>query len=159
MVKVYNIVNDSENKPMLNLQDEFDINVENVSIEESVEILNNCFNMRNLAVEHAYLIGFDNQMNSTGILLVSIGSCEQCTFYRKSIAIFLLLSGTTRFILYHNHPGENSKASNADIAAITTIKFLANILEVEFIESVIITKNGWRCIKSDEYYEYDEEEF
>lgn len=158
MIIVYNIINNSNNKPMLNIQKEIDIDNSNMSIEESVEILNEYFDMYHLNVEHAYVIGFDFQMNIIGIYLISIGSTKQCFFYKKSIATFLLLSGAERFILYHNHPDGNLKISDNDNLSTYYIQSLAELLEIEFIDSVIISKNGWRCIKRGEVFEYDDDE-
>ena len=157
MIKVYNILNDN-NKPILNIQRELDINDKNISIEESVEILNHFLDMNKLNVEHAYLIGFDNQMNAIGIFLVSIGTFNKCFFHRRNIATFLILSGSERFILYHNHPNGTLDLSEDDISSMYGIKSLAENLEIDFIESVIISKNGWRCIERGDIYNYDDED-
>lgn len=158
MVTVYNILNNDKNQPKLNIQREIDINEKNISIEESVEILNHFFDMRFLNVEHAYLIGFDDQMNIVGIFLISIGTSKKCFFYKKNIATFLLLSGTERFIVYHNHPNGTLDVSNDDNTSMYYIKSLADILEIEFIDSVIISQKGWRCIERGKVYEYSIEE-
>lgn len=158
MVRVYNILNDDKNQPKLNVQREIDIDGRDISIEESVDILNEYFDMYCLDVEHAYLIGFDNQMNIIGIFLVSIGTSDICYFYNRSIAKYLLLSGTDRFILYHNHPYGTLDISSNDKNIMFSIKALANLLEIEFIDSVIISRNGWRCIEGGQCYEYDEED-
>lgn len=159
MIAVYNILNDNNNKPILNIQRELDIEISDVSIEESVGILNEYFDMEFLNVEHAYLIGFDNRMNITGIFLISIGTSQSCYFYKKSIAMFLLLSGTEKFALYHNHPDGNLNVSTNDNVSLYAIKSLSDILEVEFIDSVIISRNGWRCIEKGVIVEYDEEDY
>lgn len=157
MINVYNILNDKNNRPKLNVQREIDIDERNISIEESVEILNHFFNMKELNVEHVYLIGFDNEMNIIGIFLVSIGTCNNCVFYKRSIVTFLILSGTTRFILYHNHPNGRTDVSQDDILSMNAIKLLAKDLDIEFIESVIVAANEWRCIERNKVYEYKDE--
>lgn len=158
MVNFYNILNNENNRPILNIKEEIDIDGTNMSIEESVEILNHFFDMNRLNSEHAYLIGFNKNMDIVGIFLISIGNQDKCYFYKKSIATFLLLSGSERFILYHNHPNDILDVSNDDILSMLTIKSLAENLEIEFIESVIITRNGWRCIERGTVYEYEEDE-
>lgn len=158
MVNFYNILNNKNNQPVLNIQREIDIDGTNMSIEESIEILNHFFDMNRLNVEHAYLIGFDSKMNIVGIFLISVGTSNKCFFYQKNIATFLLLSGSERFIIYHNHPNGILDASENDMLALFTIKSLAATLEIEFIESVIVTKNGWRCIERGQVYEYDEDD-
>ena len=157
MITVYNILNNN-NLPALNPVIELDIEGKDVSIENSVNILNEYFQMDKLNVEHAYLIGFNNTMDIVGIFLISIGNSKKCFFYKKSIGTFLLLSGTEKFILYHNHPDGNLEPSNDDIVSTMYIKSLADILEVEFIDSVIISKNGWYCINGGQGCEYDEED-
>ena len=97
-------------------------------------------------------------MDIIGIFLISIGTNNKCFFYRRSIATFLLLTGTERFILYHNHPNGDLNVSENDYMSMFQVKSLADILEIEFIESVIISKNGWRCIERGNVYEYEEYE-
>ena len=165
MVKLYNILNDDNNRPILNTSLELDTNGQNVSIEESVEILNKFFHMDSLGMEHNYIIGFDDQHNITGIFLASIGSSREVRLYKRSIATFLLLSGTTSFVAYHNHPGAVLgvdpeallHASDADERCIYWYEQLAEDLEMKFIESVIISRNGWHCIRSGEGDSYDDD--
>ena len=45
MVRVYNILNDNENRPVLNIQKELDIDGSNISIEDTVDLLNHFFDM------------------------------------------------------------------------------------------------------------------
>jgi DNA repair protein RadC len=114
--------------------------------------------MDRLSVEHAYLVGFNLSMDIIGIFLISVGSSRKCFFYKKSIATFLVLSGAERFILLHNHPDGTLDVSDDDFASSFYIKSLADILEIEFIDSVIVSRNGWRCINRNEICEYDEED-
>lgn len=157
MIKVFNILSNN-NQPILNVQKEIDVDGNNMSIEETVEILNEYLNMNCLNIEHAYLIGFDNNMNIVGIFLISIGTYNKCFFYGRNIATFLILSGSERFILYHNHPNGDLNISDNDQTSLINVKLLANILEIEFIDSVIISNNGWRCIERGDIYEYDKDD-
>ena len=137
---------------------EIDINEKNISIEESVEILNHFFNMKDLNTEHAYFIGFDSKSNIVGIFLVSAGTVNKCFFYRRNIATFLILSGTESFALYHNHPNGTLEVSENDKNSLMSIEVLADTLEVNFIDSVIISKNGWRIIKGERIFDYEEDD-
>ena len=159
MIYFYNILNDQKGYPVLNVLKEIDLNNKNVSIEESIDILINYENINLLNVEHAYIIGYNNQMDITGIFLVSIGNTRQCYFYKKSIATFLILTGSEKFLIFHNHPDGNIKPSENDYLSLIQINNLANILEVDLIDSVIITKNGWNCINKGLVIEYEDDEF
>ena len=158
MIEVYNILNDSKQHPMLNCIAQLNVEAKGVSIEKSVEILNEYFDTNRLTVEHAYLIGYNISMDVIGIYLISIGNTRNCYFYKKSIATFILLTGTERFLLFHNHPDGNLQPSDNDIINTAYVKSLADILEVEFIDSVIISRKGWRSINGEKAYEYDEED-
>ena len=39
-----------------------------------------------------------------------------------------------------------------------SIEVLADTLEVNFIDSVIISKNGWRIIKGERIFDYEEDD-
>jgi len=158
MVKVYNIINNENRYPKLNLIKEIEVNDKRVTIEDTIEILGHYLDMYQLSVEHAYIISFNNNMDILGIYLFSIGNSKNCYFYKKSIATFLLLTGAESFILYHNHPDGNLETSENDESSIFQINLLSEILEIEFIDSIIISKNGWYCIKGKQGETYEEDE-
>ena len=158
MVNIVNVYNDKNNYPIIKIEKQLDIDGTNLSIEGSVSILRQAFNLDQMQREYACIMGYDANMTCTGIFLISIGSTRHCYFYNKSIAVFLLLTNSENFILFHNHPNGDLEVSENDKNALNAIKFLASILEVNFIDSVIVTKRGWRTIEGGVIDELDKED-
>ena len=111
-------------------------------------------------VETAYVMALDYLYRPLGILQLSIGDYKSCMIYSRATATFLLLSGARRFIVIHNHPSGQLKASDADVANKLMIESMANLLEIEFEGSFIITRDGWKKVGTEayDYWDYGDED-
>lgn len=116
--------------------------------EDVVSICNNNFNMKNLMQENVYLFCLNSNQFITGVFLINKGSTDASTVSKREIFIALLLTGSSRFIIAHNHPNNNLNVSNSDINITNQLKFIATILDVEFVDHVIITKDGFTSMRS-----------
>ena len=104
--------------------------------------------MKNLIQENIYLICLNNNQDITGVFLMNKGSTVNSLVSKREIFIALLLTGSSHFILVHNHPNNNLKISNSDIDITNQLKFIATILDVEFVDYVIIAQNGFVSMRS-----------
>ena len=116
--------------------------------EDVVSICNNNFNMKNLMQENVYLFCLNSNQDITGVFLINRGSTDNSIVGKREIFISLLLTGSSRFIIVHNHPNNNLNVSNSDINITNQLNFIATILDVEFIDHVIITKDGFTSMRS-----------
>lgn len=116
--------------------------------EDVVTLCNNNFNMKNLMQENVYLICLNSNQDITGVFLVNKGTSDTSLVGKREIFIALLLTGSSRFIVAHNHPNNSLNVSTDDINITNQLKLIATILDVEFIDHVIITKNSFTSMKN-----------
>ena len=75
--------------------------------------------------------------------------------YRNIIATDLLLCGARQFVVIHNHTNGNPLTpSEEDIKNHNTIQQLSVLLDINYVDSIIINKDGWYMIGEEEIF-YD----
>jgi len=102
--------------------------------------------------ETVWLIGLNS--NNKAILKENIfkGTIDSSTCDPKLIFKRLLVSGSTSFILIHNHPGGDSKPSREDDKVTEKIKKIAEIVGIRFLDHIIIADGN--NDNEDYYYSY-----
>ena len=75
-----------------------------------------------------------------GVLKISSGSRKETAVPYDTLFTYLLLTGSYAFITIHNHPNNNPQKSNADIQSDEHLKQIADLLNITYIEGLIITK-------------------
>lgn len=91
-----------------------------------------------------------NRANKTiGWQKVSQGGLTGTVIDIRIVMATALKSGATNIIISHNHPSENLQPSEADNALTIKLKNACNILEINLLDHLIITNNG--------YYSYADE--
>ena len=91
-------------------------------------------------LESCYVMSYDGANNPIGIFLVSSGGKSENIIYYDNILTYLLLSGSKSFITIHNHPNNIFLKSPNDISIDNSIKEISEILNIEFKDGLIITK-------------------
>lgn len=112
-----------------------------ISTEKVANLMINYFDLDKKVYEVMYVIGLDATGNPLGISMVSQGGtdCSLCLPY--TIFTRVLLMGVSRFILVHNHPGGSISPSKADSEATKKVLEGAKLLELDFVDHVIIGSN------------------
>lgn len=91
--------------------------------------------------ESCYILSYDGDNNPIGIFKVSSGGKNENMIYIDNIFTYLLLSGSKSFITIHNHPNNNSNKSIEDCSIDNSIETISNILNINYKDGLIITKN------------------
>ena len=143
-VGVYDVINDP--LPKLYKIKDIEISKNDLEYDETiVSMLNNKLKMDKLSSEHIYALSLTYGMIPKGILQVSIGKCDSADVDVRKLAIGLLLLGTEQFMCFHNHPGGSKKPSLSDNLLTNKYKEIGDLLEIEFIRHLMITKDYY-CI-------------
>ncbi len=141
MVNVYEVIRNDNNMPELLIIKQINYEAKGGRYDAAF-LLKKEFHLDILNVEHNYLIGFsDNWIMS--VFLISIGTNDTCELYYKQIATNLLLSGSESFCLFHNHPNQIINPSDEDINVANDMQKIADLLELDFLGSYIVTKHGF----------------
>lgn len=107
--------------------------------------------LQNSYVERCYVISYDGANNPIGIYLASSGGRSENTIYFDNILTYLLLSGSKSFITVHNHPNNILKKSLEDISIDNSLIELSNMLNIEYKEGLIITKDYMNILHQNIY--------
>ena len=73
--------------------------------------------------------------------IIAIGSLNTVMIHPREIFEPIFKHSASQFILAHNHPNGSSEPSREDIELTEEIKSLAERLELNFIESFVVSKN------------------
>lgn len=96
------------------------------------------------------LIYLDNSKQIMGQEQISEGSATATIVDPAIIGRKVLLSGASSFIMVHNHPSGNDKASQADISLTKRIAKVADIINVRLDDHVIIALDKYVSLRAQE---------
>ena len=84
--------------------------------------------------EYMYVISMYTNSHVKGIYAVGHGDCGSVSVYSRELFTFLLLTGAEQFVCVHNHPNGNLVASNGDKKWAQTMRLVAGILHIKFMD-------------------------
>jgi DNA repair protein RadC len=96
--------------------------------------------LRHLPQEHVIVAVVDTRLRHTGSVVVSVGSLNECTAHPREILRPVITRGGYGFILIHNHPSGDPSPSRADNLVTRRLVEAATLMQVEFLDHVIIGK-------------------
>lgn len=111
-------------------------------------------NLKNESQEHLVGTYLNDDLKLTNYDILTIGSENQAIVPMKEIFTHALVMRARYIILIHNHPSGNIKPSYEDREIISVVKEYSQILQIHFLDFIIIGDKGRR--KS--YWSYFEEE-
>lgn len=106
-----------------------------------------------LTKESLFVILVDTRYCHMKTIEVSRGSINQTICHPRDILHHAVLHQSYGFILTHNHPSGNPSPSNADLEMTKTISEAADLLQIKFIDHLII---GNASNHRDPYYSFRE---
>ena len=129
--------------PKLKLAHTYDTRYNNQpSCEELSYMLDEIYDLSYCNEEYMYVISMDTNFHIKGIYEAGHGNCGSVPVYSRELFTFLLLTGAERFVCVHNHPNGKLEASEGDKKWTSTMKMVANILNMEFLDHIIVTEDG-----------------
>ena len=96
--------------------------------------------------ESFWVIGFDNHFNELLCTCCHLGGMESSVVDVRIIFKRLICAGATGFVVVHNHPGGDATPSKEDEAVTVKLKKGGDILDLQFLDHVIIA--------SDDFYSF-----
>ena len=114
------------------------------SSEDACNIFREVWDKDSLEIYESMICIFLNRNNNTiGWFKVSQGGLSGTVVDNRLILTTALKSLATSFIIAHNHPSGNLKASEADINVTKKLKEAANVLDIGFLDHLIISEEGY----------------
>ena len=101
--------------------------------------------------EHLVAILLDTKLRPKGYHLVALGTLNECTAHAREIFRPVIIDSAYAFILAHNHPSGDPQPSNADRLLTSRIREGADLLQITFIDHVIVGSPSTDCLP---YYSF-----
>ncbi len=96
-------------------------------------------------------------LNQAGQLIdmkcLFIGGITKCTVDQRVIFRYALQKNAVAIILWHNHPSGSKEPSKEDIFLTEQVKKGGQILNVQLLDHLILSRYGYTSLKSDGYLE------
>jgi len=92
--------------------------------------------------EHFVRLDLDTRKRVIGRETVHIGTVDQVVIHPTDVFRGALLSGAAGVVLVHNHPSGDPEPSENDRRISEQLHEIANLLQLEIVDFVIVTEDG-----------------
>jgi DNA repair protein RadC len=96
--------------------------------------------LRHLSQEQVVVATLDTRLRHMGTTVVSVGTVSDSSAHPREILRPVITRGAFGFILIHNHPSGDPSPSRADEMITRRLVEAANLMQVRFLDHVIIGK-------------------
>lgn len=96
--------------------------------------------MRHLVQEQVIVAVLDSRLRHIGTNVVSIGTVNESSAHPREILRPVITRGAHGFVLVHNHPSGDPSPSRSDETVTRRLKEAATLMQVFFLDHVIIGK-------------------
>lgn len=93
--------------------------------------------------EEAYILLLNCANQVLGYRKIGVGGVSGCVVDPKMIFQAALLANASKVVLSHNHPSGNTTPSREDIALTQKIKDAAGLLDMQLLDHIILTAEGY----------------
>lgn len=111
---------------------------------DACEVLRQSWDESKLELVEQFKVLFTNRANKVlGIMEVSTGGIAGTVVDPRLVFVAALKAAASGIILCHNHPSGNLKPSQADIDLTRKIKEGGKLLEIQLLDHIILTSEGY----------------
>lgn len=96
--------------------------------------------LSHLPQEQVMVAAVDARLKHMATTMVSIGTVSECTAHPREIMRPVLTRAAYGFVLIHNHPSGDPSPSRADECITRRLLEVANTMQVQFLDHVIVGK-------------------
>lgn len=114
------------------------------SVDIAAQILRNAWNNDTIELQEEFKVLLLNRASETlGIYSLSKGGITGTIVDIRLLFAVALKCNSTAIIIAHNHPSGKLQASESDLALTRKIKKCSEFLDIDLLDHLIITKNGF----------------
>lgn len=115
------------------------------------EIIKEILDIRDSTREHFIMLGLNTQLEVNVAYKVHTGTINASLVHPRESFQVAILHNCTAVIFAHNHPAKSLEPSQADIRTSKKLKVAGEILGIEMLDSLIISKNGVASLAEEGY--------
>jgi DNA repair protein RadC len=97
-------------------------------------------------VEEFWAIALSSQKTVIARQMLFRGTVNWCQVHMRDIFRFAIRSNACGLLVAHTHPSGNTFASDSDILLTRNLLKVANLIEIELIDHIILTDSGFSSI-------------
>jgi len=122
--------------------------------EDSESFLRNLWNMDLFYLQELVYVVFVNKANQAiTYRCMHAGTCDSVLIDVKLLIGIIGAVQPSKILLAHNHPGGRAKPSIADINITRKIASACRLVDVEVMDHIILTENGYYSFKDNRLLE------
>ena len=99
--------------------------------------------------EHFWAIGLNARNVIQYIELVSLGTLTASLVHPRELFRLAVMKSVNSIIIVHNHPSGDCEPSEADLEITHRLRKAGEILDVEVVDHIIISKNSFMSFKEE----------
>jgi DNA repair protein RadC len=96
--------------------------------------------------EHFLLLTLNARNQLIQKKVITVGTIDSSLFHPREIFAEAILDRASKIIVAHNHPSGNLEPSQNDILMTNKIREAGEILDIQLVDSVIISEEGYKSI-------------
>ena len=100
--------------------------------------------------EHFIIFYLDSRNQEIKREIISIGTLNESLVHPREVFENAIKNNASSIIIAHNHPSENPDPSKNDKKITKRLREAGEILGVDIVDHVIVTKNTWKSLGDDE---------
>ena len=90
--------------------------------------------------EHLIVISLDSRLKLIGHHIVTIGYSDECAVRIGETLRPVLVAGSSRFVMMHNHPSGNPSPSSADRVVTKKMHDACKLLDIHLVDHIVVGK-------------------
>ena len=103
--------------------------------------------LRDSKKEHFVIFYLDTQNQIIKREIISVGTLNESLIHPREVFEPAVRYSTAQIIMAHNHPSGNLEPSPEDIVVSKRLIDAGNLLGIEVLDHIIVTKNGFKSMK------------
>lgn len=97
--------------------------------------------------EHFWVFHLDTRNKIKILELVSLGSLNMSIVHPREVFTRAVAERSSQILIAHNHPSDETSPSDDDLTLTKRLKQAGDILGIELIDHIIVSKNGFTSLK------------
>lgn len=115
--------------------------------DDTIKVLKKVFSKNTIDwKEQVVVLCINSSSQYLGYKIIHQGGLTSSLIDLRVLFQVVLLSNATKFIIAHNHPSGNINASTCDLKMNREVKKAADIMHLQFLDNIIVTREKIRSI-------------
>lgn len=121
------------------------------SPEKAVSLAKYYLHMHEQSEEYMYMLCMNSKLEMTSVFEISHGNVNSSIVGAREVFQKALLANAVSIIVMHNHPSGDHQPSREDIQVTERLRDAGNLLGIQVLDHIIISRPGYTSLKEKGY--------